>query len=53
MVTLFGRGSTVGHGRMPTAIAYGLIRDDIHTQIKTLKKSGHWFNELSNKNSFE
>ncbi|MBF0702063.1 glycoside hydrolase family 1 protein [Ligilactobacillus murinus] len=32
---------------------YGLIRDDIHTQIKTLKKSGHWFNELSNKNSFE
>lgn len=32
---------------------YGLIRDDIHTQIKTLKKSGHWFNELSRQNGFE
>ena len=32
---------------------YGLIRDNIHTQIKTLKKSGHWFNELSRQNGFE
>lgn len=26
---------------------YGLIRNDIHTQQKTLKKSGRWFAELS------
>ena len=32
---------------------YGLIRDDIHTQTKTLKKSGHWYAELSNNNGFE
>lgn len=32
---------------------YGLIRDEIHTQKKTLKKSGYWFNELSKNNGFE
>lgn len=29
---------------------YGLIRDDIKTQTKTLKKSGHWFKQLSDTN---
>lgn len=32
---------------------YGLIRDDIHTQIKTLKKSGHWYRQLSDNNGFD
>ena len=32
---------------------YGLIRDNIHTQIKTLKKSGHWYRKLSDNNGFE
>lgn len=31
---------------------YGLIRDDIHTQTKALKKSGYWFAELSQNNGF-
>ncbi len=26
---------------------YGLISNDIHTQIKTIKKSGRWFREVS------
>lgn len=26
---------------------YGLISNNIHTQVKTLKKSGHWYKELS------
>lgn len=26
---------------------YGLIRDNIHTQVKTIKKSGHWYHDLS------
>lgn len=29
---------------------YGLIRNDIHTQTKTLKKSAHWFKQLSDTN---
>lgn len=29
---------------------YGLIRNEIHTQTKTLKKSAHWFNTLSSTN---
>lgn len=32
---------------------YGLIRDDIHTQIKTIKKSGHWYRKLSDNNGFD
>lgn len=32
---------------------YGLISNDIRTQDKTLKKSGHWFRELSEKNCFD
>ena len=32
---------------------YGLIRDDIHTQIKTIKDSGRWFRETSDNNGFE
>lgn len=32
---------------------YGLIRNDIHTQIKTLKKSGHWYRKLSDTNILE
>lgn len=31
---------------------YGLIRDDIHTQTKTLKKSAGWFKQLSERGSF-
>lgn len=31
---------------------YGLIRDDIHTQIKTLKKSGYWYAKVSANNGF-
>lgn len=30
-----------------------LNRDDIHTQIKTLKKSGHWYRKLSDTNVLE
>ena len=26
---------------------YGLISTNIHTQVKTIKKSGYWFKELS------
>ncbi|MES5891192.1 glycoside hydrolase family 1 protein [Lacticaseibacillus paracasei] len=29
---------------------YGLIRNNIHTQEKTLKKSAYWFNQLSHQN---
>lgn len=32
---------------------YGLIRDDIHTQTKTLKKSAGWFAALSATNQFD
>lgn len=32
---------------------YGLIRDEIHTQTKTLKKSGYWFAKVSAQNGFE
>ncbi|WP_137625366.1 glycoside hydrolase family 1 protein [Lactiplantibacillus pingfangensis] len=32
---------------------YGLIRDDIHTQEKTLKKSAAWFKQLSESSLFE
>lgn len=31
---------------------YGLIRNDIHTQVKTIKKSGYWFEKLSKRNGF-
>ena len=31
---------------------YGLIANDIHTQIKTIKKSGEWFKTLAENNSF-
>ena len=29
---------------------YGLIRDDIRTQTKIIKKSGHWYKQLSDTN---
>ncbi|SJZ48314.1 6-phospho-beta-glucosidase [Pilibacter termitis] len=32
---------------------YGLISTNIHTQEKTLKKSAHWFKQLSDTNAFE
>ncbi|VDG20130.1 glycoside hydrolase family 1 protein [Lactiplantibacillus mudanjiangensis] len=32
---------------------YGLIRDELHTQTKTLKKSAAWFNQLSQTNQFD
>jgi 6-phospho-beta-glucosidase len=31
---------------------YGLIANDIHTQIKTIKKSGKWFKALAENNGF-
>ena len=31
---------------------YGLIANDIHTQIKTIKKSGEWFKTLAENNGF-
>ena len=32
---------------------YGLIRDDIHTQKKTLKKSSYWYRKLSDSNELD
>lgn len=32
---------------------YGFISNNIHTQIKTIKKSGHWIKEVSKNNGFE
>mgnify|MGYP002477605325 FL=1 len=32
---------------------YGLISTNIHTQVKSLKKSAHWFKALSDSNAFE
>lgn len=32
---------------------YGFISNNIHTQIKTIKKSGHWFKEVSARNGLE
>ncbi|QIL45612.1 glycoside hydrolase family 1 protein [Vagococcus coleopterorum] len=32
---------------------YGFISNDIHTQIKTIKKSGHWFKTISDQNGWE
>jgi len=29
---------------------YGFISNDIHTQIKTIKKSGHWFRQVADSN---
>lgn len=29
---------------------YGFISNNIHTQIKTIKKSGHWFKEITESN---
>lgn len=31
---------------------YGLIANDIHTQIKTIKKSGEWFKTVAENNGF-
>ncbi|MFC6315535.1 glycoside hydrolase family 1 protein [Lapidilactobacillus achengensis] len=31
---------------------YGLIRNEIHTQTKTLKRSAYWFHDLSQNNGF-
>jgi 6-phospho-beta-glucosidase len=32
---------------------YGLISNNIHTQVKTLKKSAHWFKAMSDVSAFE
>lgn len=32
---------------------YGFISNDIHTQTRTIKKSGHWFTEVSKQNGVE
>lgn len=31
---------------------YGLVSNDIRTQVKTLKKSGYWFKQVSENNGF-
>ena len=31
---------------------YGFIKVDLETQERTIKKSGHWYNELSKQNGF-
>lgn len=32
---------------------YGFIANNIHTQVKTIKKSGYWFKEVTQNNHFE
>ncbi|MDE1549914.1 glycoside hydrolase family 1 protein [Jeotgalibaca caeni] len=32
---------------------YGFISNDIHTQVKTIKKSGYWFKGVAEKNTLE
>lgn len=32
---------------------YGFISNNIHTQIKTVKKSGYWFKEVTDRNGLE
>lgn len=32
---------------------YGFISNNIHTQIKTIKKSGYWFKEVTERNGLE
>ena len=32
---------------------YGLISNDIRTQVKTIKKSGHWFRKLADTNQLD
>ena len=32
---------------------YGFISNNIHTQIKTIKKSGEWFKHVTVDNGFE
>ena len=32
---------------------YGFISNNIHTQIKTVKKSGHWFKEVAEQNGLD
>lgn len=32
---------------------YGFIANDIHRQIKTVKKSGHWFKQVAEQNGLE
>lgn len=32
---------------------YGLISNNIHTQVKTIKKSGQWFKSLADRNGLE
>lgn len=32
---------------------YGLVSNNIHTQVKTIKKSGYWFKEVAERNGIE
>lgn len=32
---------------------YGFIANNIHTQVKTIKKSGHWFKDVADNNTLE
>lgn len=32
---------------------YGLVSNNIHTQVKTIKKSGHWFKTIAERNTVD
>ena len=32
---------------------YGLVSNNIHTQVKTIKKSGYWFKEVASRNAIQ
>lgn len=32
---------------------YGLISTNIHTQVKTIKKSGYWYKQMADDNGFD
>ena len=32
---------------------YGLVSNNIHTQVKTIKKSGYWFKEVASRNAIK
>ena len=32
---------------------YGLVTNNIHTQVKALKKSGYWMKEVADKSAYE
>src|SRR5574344_1428370 len=32
---------------------YGLVSTNIHTQVKTIKKSGYWYKQMADDNGFD